>query len=92
MSRDTVLHVQHDDNGLRTYLNNLQDGNFNLLRADYFFPPPQLYDYYGRRVAYDGRIINDMAPRVSNDRLSMPLQRSEEQSYGMYQMPADRLQ
>ena len=41
------------------YVNNLKDGNFNLLRADHFFPPQQQYDYYGRRVAYDGRIIND---------------------------------
>ena len=72
------------------YVNNLQDVNFNLHEQTFFSPHQQL-DYYGRRVAYDGRITNDMA-RVSNDRLSMPLQRSEEPSYGMYQLPADRLQ
>ena len=54
--------------------------------ADHFFSPQQQYDYYGRRVAYDGRIINNIAPRVSNNQLSMPLQRSEEPSYGMYQL------
>ena len=49
-----------------SYVKNLKDGNFNLLRADFFFSPHK--HYYGRRVAYDGRIINDMAPRLSNNR------------------------
>ena len=40
------------------YVNNLKDGNFNLLRAYYFFSPHQQYDYYGRRVAHDGCIIS----------------------------------
>ena len=71
-------------------VNNLKDGRFNLLRADYFFPLTQ-QTFNGQRVAYDGRIINDMAPRVSNNPWTMPIRRSEEPSYGMHQLPADRL-
>ena len=55
------------------YVNKLQHGDFTLLRADIYFSPDQQYDYYGRQVAYDGRIVNGMAPRVSNSRLSIPL-------------------
>ena len=61
------------------HVNYLLDGSYGLLRADYFFPLPQQY-FNGQRVAYDGRIINNMVPRVPNDRLSLPLQRSEEPS------------
>ena len=73
------------------YVNYLLEGSYGLLRADYFFPMPQQY-FNGQRVAYVGRIINDMAPRVSNNPWTMPLQRSEEPSYGMHQLPAGRLQ
>ena len=58
------------------YTNKLKDGDFTLLRAYIYFSAEQQYDHYGRQVAYDGRIINGMAPRVSN----IPC--SKEQSQG----------
>ena len=67
----------------------LLDGSFGLLRADYFFPMQDQYSN-GQRVAYDGRITNNMAPRMPfNPRM---IQRSEGPSHGMYQLPADRIQ
>ena len=88
MSRDTNLYVQLDDKGIRC-VNRLLDDDFTLLRADVWFPPDQQYEYYGRCVAYDERIINDMASRVSNSRPTILDQRSEGQSQGMNQLPAD---
>ena len=64
-------------------------GSFGLLRADYFFPIQDQY-FNGQRVAYDGRITDDMAPHMPFD--PWMIQRSEGPSHGMYQMPADRLQ
>ena len=46
------------------YVNKLKDGDFTLLRAEIYFTPEQQYDHYGRRVAYDGRIYNNMAHPV----------------------------
>ena len=74
------------------YVNKLKDRDFTLLRADIYFSPEQQLNYYGQQVAYDGRIVNDLAPRVSNSRLTIPLHRSEIPSQGMYQPTADRLQ
>ena len=73
-------------------VNKLKEGDFTLFRADIFFSWNQQYDYYGRQVAYDGRIINGRTPRVSNSRLSILLPRSEELSQEMHPMPANRLQ
>ena len=73
------------------YVNRLKNGDFNLLRTDIYFPKDQQYSFSGNRVAYDKRIINDTTPRVSNSRLSIPLQRSEEPIHGMHQLSADFL-
>ena len=56
------------------YVNYLLDGSYGVLRACYFFPQSQQCSH-GRRVTYDGRIIDDMAPRVSNNPWTMPLRR-----------------
>ena len=44
----------------------LLDGRFGLVRADCFFPLEEQY-LDGQRVAYDGRIIDDMAPYMPFD-------------------------
>ena len=74
------------------YVNKLKDGDFTLLRADVYFSSDQQFDYYGRQVAYDGRIVNDLAPRVTNSKLFIQLRHSEAPSQGMYQPSVNRLQ
>ena len=89
---DTVFLFNSEKKEYEPYVNWLNNGVFALIQADIYFPQAQQYTYTGHRVAYDGRIINETTPHVSDNQLSIPLSRSEEPSLKMHQLPDDRLQ